>query len=99
MSLARAVWREVAPDLLNEFGIDNPSIRLVWFLLRIENEFDARALGCERTRIEDVQAFVDGVGLGNVLFQLEGMDRRDLRVAAERTHAREARFESLDRRN
>ena len=83
-----SVRSEVLPDLVDDLGIDDTRVRFSWLLLRVQHELDGSALGPERTRIEDVETFVNGIAVANALLQLERMDWRDLGIAAERAQAR-----------
>ena len=80
---AFAPGQEVLPDLLDDLRIDHPGVTLPRFLVGIQHELDARAVRPERAGIEDVETFVDRVALGDTLFDLQRVNRRDLGVAAE----------------
>src|SRR5262245_38716631 len=61
---------EVLPDLLDDARFDRQDVFLGPLLLRIEQELDGPALRSDRARIEDVETFVDRVGLRDTPFQL-----------------------------
>src|SRR6476660_374710 len=82
--------------MVDDLGIDDTGVRFSGLLLRVQHELDGSALWAECTRIEDVEAFVNGVAVADALLQLERMDWRDLGIAAESAHPQEARFEVLD---
>src|SRR6476620_8147899 len=76
----RSVGREILPGPLDQGGIHYAGIGLVRFLVRIQHELDRSALRRERAWVERVEAFVDRLGLGDTLLELERVDGRHLGV-------------------
>src|SRR5437868_14725358 len=67
---------EVLPDLLHHARIDDARVLPFGLLLGKQHDLHRAALRAERGGIEDVETFVNGVGLGHSSFDFERMDWR-----------------------
>src|SRR5678815_684952 len=90
---------EVLPYSFDHLRIDSPDdVLFFWLFLGVQDELDGRAVRPERLRLEDVEPFANGVGLGQTLLERERVNGGDFDFPAERLQPREPRLEMLDRR-
>src|SRR3954470_15662901 len=93
----RSIRRKVLPDLLRYSRIDDDVLCFRGLLLGIQHQGEAAALRPERAGIKRVETFSDRLVLGDLSFEREPVNGRDLGLAAIRLHSGESGLDVLDR--